>query len=93
MEDQAILNLFAQSTITVLIFGILIGSLFSIAILAIFDAIKAFNAKCKAEKAAAEKAAAKPVAVKKAPAKKAVAKKAPAKKAPVKKKPAAKKKK
>jgi predicted lipid-binding transport protein (Tim44 family) len=96
--EQEILERFAQSTMNVLIFGILIGSLFSIAILAIFDAIKAMRANCSTKcathcdtemKKPAPKAVAKPAA-KKAPAK-AVAK--PTAKKPVAKKAAPKKKK
>ena len=77
--EQEILERFAQSTMNVLIFGILIGSLFSIATLAIFDAIKLLRAKCSsscstAEAKPAAKAVAKP-ATKKPAAKKSAAKK------------------
>lgn len=87
MDNQAIMEAFTQSTIYVLIFGVLIGSLFSIATLAIFDAIKLMRANCSAAcaescstetKKPAAKAVAKPAAKK--PAAKAVAKKAAPKK-------------
>lgn len=102
MENQ-VLATFAQSTVNVFVFGVLIGSLFSIAVLAIFDAIKAArancgNGDCSMDKPApvrtAPKPAAKPAAkaVAKPASKKVVAKKPAAKKAVAKKAPAKKKK-
>lgn len=107
MDNQVIMEAFAHSTIYTLIFGVLIGSLFSIATLAVFDAIKLARANCTncpddakpAPRAAAKPAAAKTVAkpAPKAPAKavaKPAAKKAVAKKPvakPAAKKPVAKK--
>lgn len=84
MNEQQILQMFATNTAYVLIFGILIGALFSIATLAAFEAIKAYNANkreeervaaAKKEPTAKKKVAVKKVAVSKAPAKKAGTKK------------------